>query len=59
VEEAARGHMNQKGRIFNWRVAARPQSDGGVPGGPEQIRGWAIKLGCKKSDLTAASAAER
>jgi hypothetical protein len=51
--------MNQKGRIFNWRVAARPQSDGGVPGGPEQIRGWAIKLGCKKSDLTAASAAER
>jgi hypothetical protein len=51
--------MNQGGRNFDWRVAARPPSDGGVLGGPEQLGIWAIELGGKGSDWTAVSAAEQ
>jgi hypothetical protein len=59
VEVAARGRVNQKGQIFDWRVAARPPSDGGVPSGPKQLGVWAIELGGNESDRTVVSAAER
>jgi hypothetical protein len=48
-----------EGRIFDRCVEARPPSDGEVLGGPEQLGGWAIDLGCNENDRTAVLAAER
>jgi len=46
------GRVNQRGQIFDWRVAARPPSDGGFLGGAEQLGVWAIELGGNESDRT-------